>query len=96
MRPTPLGRLTSNIVPLEPPTFENALADIEGDEQVESISNMTLAMLVPASSPKPVTVREVETPADPANTVKGEKDVTFATYNNPLPALKNVVFDPAR
>ena len=95
LNPTPLGKLTCNRVPLDPPTFATLLAPIVGDVQLVPTANITLRTLLVASSPSPVTVREVDTPADPASTVTGENDTTLETYSSPLPALTNVAFDPA-
>ena len=95
LNPTPLGKLTCNRVPLDPPTFATLLAPIVGDVQLVPTANITLRTLLVASSPSPVTVREVDTPADPASTVTGENDTTLETYNSPLPALTNDKIGPA-
>ena len=94
-KPTPLGKLTCNRVPLEPPTFNTELAAIVGEAQLGPTANITLQTLLVASSPTPLTVTVLDAPALPASTVTGENDVTFATYSSPLPTLTNVVFDPA-
>ena len=96
LKPTPLGRLTSNCVFPDPPIFATALAPIVGETQLVPTANITLRMLLTESSPSPLTVREVDAPEDPASTVTGENDTTLETYSSPLPALTNVVPELAR
>ena len=77
-KPTPLGKLTCNSVFPDPPTFDTALAEVVGAAQLVPTANITLRTLLLASRPTPLTVTTVDAPADPASTVTGENEVTFA------------------